>query len=203
MFDEARVSKRIARVQHGNLTWLLGTTKPHTSQSRTWARSHRRLDKLATPVPHRKTLQRNNGSYPSMVRPATDSGQWGSLGIVGGPPTGSPPPPPPRGEDDTARRVAALTAEGGTFDGYEGFVKDDFARRCQPVQQRPFLMTGVPPAVGQRLEIQMTRQSDGMWFRMSGLVTLVDDAPSPPEGVVSPQFPCGCGGATAVQVESS
>ena len=89
--------------------------------------------------------------------------------------------------DDTTRRLNAL-AEGGVF---SGFVKEDFVRMCAPYSSRPCLMTGVPPAVGQRLEISITPAQVQNWFRISGSVTSVDHTPVP--GVPCPALSCGCG----------
>jgi hypothetical protein len=55
---------------------------------------------------------------------------------------------PPPAADDTARRLSALASDGV----HHGFVKDDFAQMCAPVQGKPFLWTGIRPKVGQRLE---------------------------------------------------
>ena len=101
--------------------------------------------------------------------------------------------------DDTARRLGALASDGV----HNGFVKDDFARMCAPVQGKPFLSTGSRPKVGQRLEIQMSveaadvseeTQGQMTWFRLSGLATFVEGrGVTRGLGVPCPDLPCGCG----------
>jgi len=102
--------------------------------------------------------------------------------------------PPPAG--DTARRLGALASDGV----HNGFVKDDWAQMCAPLQSEPFLWTGIRPKVGQRLEIQMSVDSeDGghgekTWFRLSGLATFVEGrGVTRGLGVPCPTLPCGCG----------
>lgn len=60
-----------------------------------------------------------------------------------------------------------------------GFIKDDFARLCEPVQKVNFLYTGKKPVVGQRTETQFTYHN--LWFRMSGVVTYIYPEPSQTE----------------------
>ena len=59
----------------------------------------------------------------------------------------------------------------------EGFVKDDFAKLCEPFQGGEFLWTGRKPKVGQRLEIQVTFDNDA-WCRVSGVLTELGSYPS-------------------------
>lgn len=40
----------------------------------------------------------------------------------------------------------------------DGFEKEEMARGCESVQGHPFLLSGRPPAVGQRLYMQVHRQ---------------------------------------------
>ena len=60
------------------------------------------------------------------------------------------------------------------------FVKDDFAKKCEPVQKHAFLYTGKEPKVGQRVQIQLDLPN-GRWGRLSGEVTSVAPPPSDEE----------------------
>jgi hypothetical protein len=59
----------------------------------------------------------------------------------------------------------------------EGFLKDGFAKLCEPVQGRSFLYTGKRPTVGQSTETQLTF-GNGEWCRLSGVVTAVGRMPT-------------------------
>lgn len=59
-----------------------------------------------------------------------------------------------------------------------GFVKDSFAKSCQPIQGRDFLYTGKPAAVGQRLEIQASPVGLLNFCRLSGILTELGPLPS-------------------------
>ena len=73
----------------------------------------------------------------------------------------------------------------------DGFVKDVFAKQCEPFQ-RPyeFLWTGRRARVGQRTETQVN--TDGGWCRLSGIVTEVTALPTVEEW--TPPL-CDCGRA--------
>ena len=58
----------------------------------------------------------------------------------------------------------------------DGFINDEFAKKCEPVQGREFLYTSRQPKVGQRTETQI--QVAGIHFcRLSGLVTEIGALP--------------------------
>ena len=59
----------------------------------------------------------------------------------------------------------------------DGFIKDEWAKLCEPVQQTQFLWTGRKAEVGQRTETQIST-AEGNWCRLSGVVTHVGDMPT-------------------------
>lgn len=59
----------------------------------------------------------------------------------------------------------------------DGFIKDDWAKLCEPVQRTPFLWTGRKAEVGQRTETQIAA-TNGSWCRLSGVVTHVGEMPT-------------------------
>lgn len=61
----------------------------------------------------------------------------------------------------------------------KAWVKDEFARLCEPIQKCDFLYTGKTPAIHQKLEIQV--MYEGTWFRMSGEITEICDPPADEE----------------------
>lgn len=70
----------------------------------------------------------------------------------------------------------------------DGFINDDFAKLCEPFQPPfKFLWTGRKPRIGQRTETQVT--VNGIWCRLSGIVTNVGDLPSFPEWVNNSMLP--------------
>lgn len=82
--------------------------------------------------------------------------------------------------------------ESQSLNGCSGFVKDDFAKLCEPVQRAPFLYTGVVPKIEQRLQIQFDFP-DGSWCRLSGEVIWVGELPTISEQDASHgYFWCDC-----------
>lgn len=57
------------------------------------------------------------------------------------------------------------------------FVLDEFSSGCEKIKERPFLHTGVRPAVGQRIELKVSLPNNKLCF-LSGEVTEVRDAPT-------------------------
>jgi len=55
-----------------------------------------------------------------------------------------------------------------------GFINDKFSSKCQQIQRRRFLKSGIQPCSGQRIELNIILSSDGlrgsMPFRLSGEV---------------------------------
>mmetsp|Transcript_11520 Transcript_11520/g.16519 ORF Transcript_11520/g.16519 Transcript_11520/m.16519 type:complete len:287 (+) Transcript_11520:128-988(+) len=58
---------------------------------------------------------------------------------------------------------------------YQAFVNDQFSTDCEGNQKRPFIRTGVPPAIGQRIELTIFLQDHirRLPFRLSGEVISV------------------------------
>jgi hypothetical protein len=75
----------------------------------------------------------------------------------------------------------------------DGFVKDDFAKKCNAIQVMDFLYTEKRPKLGQRLEIQVSF-SNNRWCRLSGIVTEIGNLPTYDEWIVAtstvPVPPC-------------
>lgn len=72
---------------------------------------------------------------------------------------------------------ATATAAATTIQFDDGFVKDDFAKMCEPFQKpHEFLWTGRPARVGQRTETQV--DIGNHWCRLSGVVTEVGPIPA-------------------------
>ena len=89
-------------------------------------------------------------------------------------------------QDGTGRRLRALCAKPPGV--MAGFVEDNWSQKCETLQHgRDFLWTGKEPRIGQRIELNCTAPSD-MFFRMSGMLTAVDNSPPPP-GVLPPIMP--------------
>lgn len=92
----------------------------------------------------------------------------------------------PSEQDGTGRRLRALCAKPPGV--MAGFVEDNWSQKCETLQHgRDFLWTGKEPRIGQRIELNCTAPSD-MFFRMSGMLTAVDNSPPPP-GVMPPIMP--------------
>ena len=92
----------------------------------------------------------------------------------------------PSEQDGTGRRLRALCAKPPGV--MAGFVEDNWSQKCETLQHgRDFLWTGKEPRIGQRIELNCTAPSD-MFFRMSGMLTAVDNSPPPP-GVLPPIMP--------------
>ena len=92
----------------------------------------------------------------------------------------------PSEKDGTGRRLRALTTKPPGV--MAGFVEDNWSQECEKLQHgRDFLWTSKEPRIGQRIELNCTAPSD-KFFRMSGMLTAVDNSPPPP-GVLPPIMP--------------
>ena len=92
----------------------------------------------------------------------------------------------PSEKDGTGRRLRALTTKPPGV--MAGFVEDNWSQKCEKLQHgRDFLWTSKEPRIGQRIELNCTAPSD-KFFRMSGMLTAVDNSPPPP-GVLPPIMP--------------
>ena len=85
-----------------------------------------------------------------------------------------------------------INLRGGHVDGIQfDYIKDNFAKLCEPVQRMPFLWTGRIPLIGMRRETAVI--VDGKWARFSGFITNIDPPPTKEEtGKLSVPFSCGC-----------
>ena len=79
-------------------------------------------------------------------------------------------------------------ADGITFQ----FIKDDFAKLCEQVQEREFLYSGKVPVAGMRTETQIEVSQVG-WARFSGIITAIHDPPTQQElETICKPFECLC-----------
>ncbi len=62
---------------------------------------------------------------------------------------------------------------------YQAFVNDQFSTDCEGNQKRPFIRTGIKPAIGQRIELTIFLQDHirRLPFRMSGEVISIGPPP--------------------------
>eukprot|EP01084_Bolivina_argentea_P186601 321605_1 len=76
------------------------------------------------------------------------------------------------------------------------FIKDDFSKLCEPVQNVPFLYTTKQPVIGQRTETA-AEVPDAGWCRFSGIITHIHAPPTEAElkELSKPwiNFMCPCG----------
>ena len=73
-----------------------------------------------------------------------------------------------------AAAVSSLTVSSPSTSNLVGFINDKFSSKCQQVQRRRFLRSGIRPSSGMRIELNIILSSDGprgnMPFRLSGEV---------------------------------
>ena len=88
--------------------------------------------------------------------------------------------------------VQPINLRGGHVDGIKfDYIKDNFAKLCEPVQRMPFLWTGRIPLIGMRTETAVI--VDGKWARFSGFITNIDLPPTKEEKrKLSAPFSCEC-----------